>query len=47
MKQYFEKIKEVEEGGPKKRENLSLDKAAAGRLIKHALVRSVFLLGQI
>lgn len=36
MKQYFEKIK-IAESGPLKRENLSLDKAAAGRMIKHAL----------
>lgn len=36
VKQYFEKIKTAETG-PLKRENLSLDKAAAGRMIKHAL----------
>ncbi len=39
VKQYFEKIHEAENGGPKKRENLTLDKAAASRFIKHALVR--------
>lgn len=39
VKQYFEKIKDAESGGVKKRENLSLDKAAAGRIIKHALVQ--------
>ncbi|KAI9833283.1 MAG: hypothetical protein M1819_003677 [Sarea resinae] len=36
VKQYFEKIKRVE-AGEVKRENLSLDKQAAGRFIKHAL----------
>ncbi|KAL9624216.1 MAG: hypothetical protein Q9160_001463 [Pyrenula sp. 1 TL-2023] len=36
VKQYFEKIKTAETG-PLRRENLSLDKAAAGRIIKHAL----------
>lgn len=39
VKQYFEKIKEVEFGG-QKRENLSLDKPTAARFIKHALVGS-------
>ncbi|KAI4186935.1 MAG: hypothetical protein L6R41_003130 [Letrouitia leprolyta] len=37
VKQYFEKIKVVENAGCK-RENLSLDKSAAQRMIKHALV---------
>ncbi|KAL8733610.1 MAG: hypothetical protein Q9166_002019 [cf. Caloplaca sp. 2 TL-2023] len=36
VKQYFEKVENVEKIGSK-RENLSLDKAAAGRIIKHAL----------
>ncbi|KAI9716090.1 MAG: hypothetical protein M1812_005517 [Candelaria pacifica] len=36
VKQYFEKIKHVENGG-NKRDNLSLDKQAAGRFIKRAL----------
>lgn len=39
VKQYFEKIKSVE-FGDMKRENLSLNKPAAGRIIKHALVCS-------
>ena len=38
VKQYFEKIKSVEAAGTK-RDNLSLDKQAAGRIIRHALVR--------
>lgn len=37
VKQYFEKIKNVESGDAK-RAATSLDKAAAGRFIKHALV---------
>ncbi|KAL8944285.1 MAG: hypothetical protein Q9216_000580 [Gyalolechia sp. 2 TL-2023] len=37
VKQYFEKIKFVENAGSK-RENLSLDKPAARRMIKHALI---------
>ncbi len=37
VKQYFDKLKHVENSGSK-RENLSLDKQAAGRFIKHALV---------
>ncbi len=40
VKQYFEKIKVAENGGTK-RENLTLDKQAAGRIIKHALVSAV------
>ncbi|KAL8895967.1 MAG: hypothetical protein Q9207_007937, partial [Kuettlingeria erythrocarpa] len=36
VKQYFEKIRDIENAGSK-RENLSLDKAAAGRFIKHPL----------
>jgi exosome complex protein LRP1 len=40
VKQYFEKIKVVEEGPTKPRENLSLNRQAAGRVIKHALVRA-------
>ncbi|KAI4203451.1 MAG: hypothetical protein LQ346_001800, partial [Caloplaca aetnensis] len=36
VKQYFEKIRDIENAGSK-REILSLDKAAAGRFIKHAL----------
>lgn len=38
VKQYFGKIKDVEIGH-QKRVNLTLDKHAAGRVIKHALVR--------
>lgn len=38
VKQYFEKIKLAEEGAVKPRENLSLNKEAAGRIISHALV---------
>jgi exosome complex protein LRP1 len=37
VKQYFDKIEEIETG-PEKRENMSLDKAAASRIVKHALV---------
>ena len=37
VKQYFEKIKGIEIGD-QKRENLSLNKPAASRIIKHALV---------
>lgn len=36
VKQYFEKIKAAEFAGTK--QNMTLDKAAAGRFIKHALV---------
>ncbi|KAI4236480.1 MAG: hypothetical protein LQ349_002531 [Xanthoria aureola] len=36
VKQYFQKVEDVEKMGSR-RENLSLDKAAAGRIIKHAL----------
>lgn len=36
VKQYFEKIKAAETAGTK--QNVTLDKAAAGRFIKHALV---------
>ncbi|KAL8811210.1 MAG: hypothetical protein Q9223_007580 [Gallowayella weberi] len=36
VRQYFEKVEHVETLGSK-RENLSLDKAAAGRIIKHTL----------
>ncbi|KAI9779855.1 MAG: hypothetical protein M1839_007168 [Geoglossum umbratile] len=36
VKQYFEKIKQVEQSGIK-RDNLSLDKEAVGRFVKHAL----------
>jgi exosome complex protein LRP1 len=38
VKQYFEKVKATEEGPTKPRQNLSLNKQAAGRIIKHALV---------
>ena len=38
VRQYFEKIKVAEAGGDSKRENLSLNKEAAGRIIKHGLV---------
>ncbi|KAL8634985.1 MAG: hypothetical protein Q9226_009404 [Calogaya cf. arnoldii] len=38
VKQYFQKVEDVEKIGSK-RENLTLDKAAAGRIIKHALGR--------
>jgi exosome complex protein LRP1 len=37
VKQYFEKIKVAEAGPTKPRENISLNKQAAGRVIKHAL----------
>ncbi|KAI4226982.1 MAG: hypothetical protein L6R36_002728 [Xanthoria steineri] len=36
VKQYFQKVEDIEKMGSR-RENLSLDKAAAGRIIKHAL----------
>ncbi len=36
VKQYFEKIKAAETAGTK--QNVTLDKEAAGRFIKHALV---------
>ena len=39
VKQYFEKIKDIEFGG-RKRENMTLDKPAVGRMLKHALVCS-------
>ena len=39
VRQYFDKIKQAEAGPPKPRENMSLNKEAAGRIIKHALVR--------
>lgn len=39
VRQYFEKVENVEKLGSR-RENLSLDKAAAGRMIKHALASS-------
>lgn len=38
LKQYFEKIK-IAESGEVKRNSLSLNRPAAGRFIKHALVR--------
>ena len=41
VRQYFDKIKQAESGPPKPRENMSLNKEAAGRFIKHALVRQV------
>lgn len=45
VKQYFEKIKNAE-AGDAKRTATSLDKAAAGRFIKHALVNDqCFLVG--
>jgi exosome complex protein LRP1 len=37
VKQYFEKVKLAEAG--EKRQVMRLDQAAAGRIIKHALVR--------
>ncbi|KAL8994908.1 MAG: hypothetical protein Q9169_005244 [Polycauliona sp. 2 TL-2023] len=37
VKQYFQKVEDVEKIGSR-RENLSLDKAAAGRIVRHALV---------
>jgi hypothetical protein len=40
VKKYFQKIQAAEEGPVKPRENLNLDKEAAGRFIKHALVRA-------
>jgi len=42
VKQYFEKIKLAESAGAKP--TTQIDKAAAGRFIKHALVRSCSLL---
>ncbi|KAL8985566.1 MAG: hypothetical protein Q9205_000768 [Flavoplaca limonia] len=39
VKQYFQKIQDVEKIGST-RENLSLDKVAAGRMISHVLVSS-------
>lgn len=42
VKQYFEKIKKAEDEGPEQRTNPRLDKEAAGRFIKGALV-SIFL----
>ena len=39
VKQYFEKIKAAETGGDNKAPSAQLDKAAAKRFIKHALVR--------
>ncbi|CAL8576189.1 hypothetical protein XPA_002080 [Xanthoria parietina] len=39
VKQYFQKVEDVEKMGSR-RENLSLDKAAAGRIIKHALANN-------
>ena len=39
VKQYFEKIKIAENG--KQGPNLRVDKAAAGRIVKHALVNSL------
>ncbi|KAL8675247.1 MAG: hypothetical protein Q9168_000367 [Polycauliona sp. 1 TL-2023] len=36
VKQYFQKVEDVEKIGCK-RENLSLDKAAAGRMVRHVL----------
>lgn len=39
VRQYFDKINEAETGPPAKRENMSLNKEAAGRIIKHAMVR--------
>jgi len=37
VKQYFEKVKVAENGPMKPRENMSLNKQATGRVIKHAL----------
>ena len=39
VKQYFEKIKAAETVSDKSRPNTQLNKAAANRFIKHALVR--------
>ena len=39
VKQYFEKIRAAETVGDNKTPNAQLDKAAANRFIKHALVR--------
>lgn len=41
VKQYFEKIKNAESGDAK-RENLRLNKPAAGRIVQHALVLFCF-----
>ena len=41
VKQYFDKIKEAEEGTTKPRENLSLNKSAARRIVQHALASNV------
>ena len=38
---YFEKLKNAESGGSSKRDGLALDKEAAGRIIKHGLVRCI------
>ena len=46
VKQYFDKIK-VAEHGEEKRENMSLNKDAARRVIKHALVRPTICGGQV
>ena len=40
LKQYFEKI-QIAETGQVKRNDLSLNRPAAGRIIKHALVRRI------
>lgn len=43
VKQYFEKVKLAENPiAVEKRQNLSLDKEAAARIIKAGLVRSIF-----
>ena len=44
VKQYFEKIKDAEVGPPKAQPTLTLNKEAAGRFIKHALVREDIIL---
>ncbi|KAI4110658.1 MAG: hypothetical protein LQ339_001235 [Xanthoria mediterranea] len=41
VKQYFQKAEDIEKIGSR-RENLSLDKAAAGRMIKHALTLALY-----
>ncbi|KAL8930519.1 MAG: hypothetical protein Q9208_000703 [Pyrenodesmia sp. 3 TL-2023] len=43
VKQYFEKIQNVENAGSK-RESLSVDKAAARRIVRHALVSNLSVL---
>ena len=43
VKQYFEKIKEAESEPTKNQQGLTLDKEAAGRFIKHALVNYTYL----